>query len=139
MTEAIDDWTRLCTLIDDDPELAPSALDAIEAGEGPWEALIGGLDDSGALAYLDRSDTGAELAEALPALPRVVRTGIDLDTVGDIDDLDAAIEKANELLAPHSIHLIHIEDPEDEEAYPLIAVPTGNVDEIRGLIAKLPT
>lgn len=137
MTEAIEDWTRLCNLLDDDPEFAPAVLDAIEAGDDPWDALIDALDDAGALAYLDLGDTGAELADALPALPRVFRTGVDLDEVGDVDDLTAAVTRANELLAPHGLHLVHLADPEDEDAYPLVAVPAANVDDIAALIDRL--
>lgn len=137
MTELIDDWTRLCNLLDDDPEFAPAVLDAIEAGDDPWEALIDALDEAGALAYLDLGDTGAELADALPPIPRIFRTGADVDAVGDVDDLTAAVAKANEILAPHTLSLVHIEDPDDEDAYPLVAVPTANVDEIHGLIARL--
>ncbi|WP_404474707.1 hypothetical protein [Microbacterium aerolatum] len=137
MTNVIEDWTRLCALLDDDPELAPAVLDAVEGGEEPWEALIDALDDSGALAYLDLGDTGAELADALPALPRVFRTGADVDEVGDIDDLTGAVARANELLASHGLHLFHIEDPEDEDAYPLVAVPAADVDEIASLTSRL--
>lgn len=133
----IDDWTRLCDLLDDDPEFAPAVLDAVEARDDPWDALIDALDDAGALAYLDSEDTGVEVADALPALPRVFRSGVDLDEVGDIEDLHDAVAKANRLLAPHSLRLIHIEDPENEDAYPLIAVPTTHVDEIQKLISRL--
>lgn len=134
---AIDDWTRLCNLLDDDPEFAPAVLDAVEAGDDPWDALIDALDNAGALAYLDRGDTGEELADALPALPRVFRTLVEFDEVGDIGSLDGAISRAGELLAPHGLDLIHIEDPEDEDAYPLVAVPTATVGEIQTLITKL--
>ncbi|WP_417509944.1 hypothetical protein [Microbacterium sp.] len=137
MTNTFDDWTRLCNLLDEDPEVTPAALEAVEAGESPWDALIEALDDSGALAYLDKSDTGAELADALPALPRIVRTGIDLEEVADIGDLSAAIISANELLAAHGLTLIYLADPEDEDAHPLVAVPTADLDEINALIEKL--
>ena len=136
---AMDDWTRLCNLLDDDPEFAPAVLDAVEAGDEPWDALIDALDDAGALAYLDRDDTGVQVADALPALPRVFRAGVELDEVGDIDDLQDAVAKANQLLAPHTLRLIHIDDPENEDAFPLVAVPTTNVDEIERLIANLDT
>lgn len=137
MTTTMDDWMRLCTLLDDDPELAPATLAAVEAGESPWDALIEGLDDSGALAYLQKSDTGGELEDALPALPRIARAGVELDEVGDIDDLGAAIARANELLATHGLALMHIEDPEDEDAYPLVAVATADLNETNTLITKL--
>ncbi|WP_194421463.1 DUF6630 family protein [Microbacterium abyssi] len=137
MTDTIEDWTRLCNLLDEDPEFAPAVLDAVEAGDDPWDALIDALDDAGALAYLDLGDTGVELAEALPALPRVFRTGVDVDEVGDVDDLTAAVNRANELLGAHGLHLVHIEDPEDEDAYPLVAVTAADVDEIANLISRL--
>jgi len=133
----MDDWTRLCNLLDDDPEFAPAVLDAVEAGDEPWDALIDALDDAGALAYLDSDDSGIQVADALPALPRIFRSGIELDEVGDIDDLQDAVAKANHLLAPHALRLIHIEDPENEDAFPLIAVPTAHVDEIQRLISDL--
>jgi hypothetical protein len=132
-----DDWTRLCDLLDDDPELAPAVRDAVDHGDDPWDALIDALDDAGALAYLDRGDTGVELADALAALPRVFRAYVELDEVGDVDGLDAAIAKANELLAPHLLRLVHIDDPEDDDAHPLVAVPTANVDEVQALIGRL--
>ncbi|MGP6176333.1 DUF6630 family protein [Microbacterium sp. A196] len=137
MTNTFDDWTRLCRLLDDDPELTPATLDSVEAGESPWDALIEGLDDSGALAYLDKRDTGAELADALPALPRIIRTGIELDEVGDINELDRAITSANELLAAHGLTLLYLADPDDEDAHPLVAVPTADLNEINALIEKL--
>ncbi|GAA1535685.1 hypothetical protein HD600_001609 [Microbacterium ginsengiterrae] len=134
---AIDDWTRLCELLDDDPEITPAVREAVNEGDDPWDALIDALDDAGALAYLDSEDTGEELAEALPALPRVQRLGIDLDEVGDVHDLGSAIARAEAILAPHDIRLLHIEDPEDEEAYPLIAVSSADHDEAVALIEKL--
>ena len=129
----IDDWTRLCALIDDDPELAPGVREAID--DDPWGALIDGLDECGALAYLDWKDGGMQLADALPQLPRVFRTGADLDEVGDVDALEAAIVRADEFLAPHGLRIIRLE--EDSDAHPLVVVPTANVAEIVELAAKL--
>lgn len=137
MTNTFDDWARLCRLLDDDPELTPAALEAVEGGESPRDALLEGLDDAGALAYLEKNDTGAELADALHALPRIVRTGLELDEVGDIDTLDAAITRANELLAEHGLALVYLEDPDDADAHPLVAVPVADLDEINALIEKL--
>lgn len=137
MTATIEDWTRLCTLLDDDPELEPAVRRAAEAGEAPWSALIDGLDDAGALAYLDESDTGAELADALPALPRIVRTGVDIDEAGDIDDLTAAIRRTDRILAPHDLRMICLHDEEDAGAYPLLVVPAANVGDILDLTAAL--
>jgi len=134
---AINDWNRLCDLLDDDLEIAPAVREALREGDDPWDALIGALDDAGALAYLDRTDTGEELAGALPALPRVHRLGLDLDVVGDVDDLASAITRVDEMLAPHGLQLLHITDPEDEDAYPLIAVLSADHDEAVTLIEKL--
>src|SRR5690554_5237108 len=132
-----DEWTRLCELLDDDPEIAPAVRKALDEGDDPWDALIDALDDAGALAYLDREDTGDELAEALPALPRIQPTGAALDEVANVEDLAAAIARADEILAPHGLRLMHIEDPEDEDAYPLVAVATATADETVALMAKL--
>lgn len=137
MTATIEDWTRLCTLLDDDPELEPAVRRAAEADDSPWTALIDGLDDAGSLAYLDESDTGSELADALPPLPRIVRTGVGVDEVGDIDDLTAAIMRADELLAPHGLRTLCLHDEEDADAYPLLVVPSANVDEILVITAAL--
>lgn len=137
MTKLIDDWVRLCNLLDDDPEFAPAVVDAVEAGDDPWDALIDALDDAGALAYLDVGDTGAELVDAVSGLPRVFRADIELDKVSDVDDLDEAIAQANVIFASHLLRLIHIEDPEDADAHPLVAAASANVDEIHSLIAKL--
>lgn len=127
---------RLCALLDDDPELAPAVRDAMD--DDPWAALIDGLDDAGSLAYLDISDSGVELADALAALPRVFRAQVDLDEVGDVDEsLPAVIARAEEILAPHTLRLVHLPDPEDDEAHPLVAVSASDVDEIRTLIGRL--
>ena len=137
MTATIEDWTGLCHLLDDDPELEPAVRGAAEAGDAPWTALIDGLDDAGALAYLDESDSGVELADALPPLPRIVRTGVDVDVVGDVDDLTAAIVRADEILAPYGLQVVCLHDEEDPGAYPLLVVPDANVDEILDLAAAL--
>ena len=133
MSDDIADWTRLCDLLDDDPELAPAVHDADE--DERWEALIGGLDDAGALAYLESDDTGMELADALPALPRVFRAGIDLSPVNDEDDLDAAIALADGILAPHGLTLIRLE--EESDACALVAVPAENATAIIDLADTL--
>ena len=142
MTDSTATWARLCALIDDDPDLAPAVLDAAE--DDRWETLFDGLDDAGSLAYLEQDDTGMELAEALPALPRIVGAGVELDEVGDIDDLDAAIARADEILAPHGLRLLYLDeddvvdgDDEDDKAFPLIAVPLGSADEIIALASAI--
>lgn len=151
------DWARLCLLLDDDPELEPSVRQAITDPEGyfaaheadllnrgikssddvdAWLVLIDGLDDAGALAYLDWQDTGMELADALPALPRIIQAGIDVDEVGDVEgDLPAAIVRADAILAPYDLRLIFLE--EDSDAYPLVAVDSAKVDEILAISARL--
>lgn len=134
MSDIADDWTRLCDLLDDDPELVPAVLEADEKER--WTALIDGLDDAGALAYLDENDSGIELADALPALPRIFRAGIDVDEVGDVDgDIAAAIARADEILAPHGLRLVHLE--EDSDSYPLVTVPSENVSAIIDLAERL--
>lgn len=127
-------WVRLCDLIDDDPELGPAVSQA--ASGDSWMALIDGLDDAGALAYLERGDSGIELADALAQVPRVFRSGVDLDVVGDVDgDLDAAITVADGILSPHRLRILHLE--EDDDAYPLVVVPDANVTEIVALATRL--
>jgi len=134
MSDAADDWTRLCDLLDDDPEIAPAVLEADD--DDRWTALIDGLDEAGALAYLDENDSGVELADALPALPRIFRAGIDVEEVGDIDgDVTMAIARADEILAPHGLRLVYLE--EDTDAYPLVVVPAENVSAILELTERL--
>ena len=81
------DWKRLCGLIDDDEAVWEAVHEALQAADDPWDALIGGLDDAGALAYLQVDDTGMELSDALAQLPRVFALQPDLDEVTDTDDL----------------------------------------------------
>lgn len=131
MTADAPDWARLCELLDDDPELGPAVAAADPADR--WEALIDGLDDAGALAYLEVGDSGMELADALAELPRVFRTDVELDEVGDVDDLVAAIARADALLSPHGLRLLRLE--EDPTAVPIVAVPAEHVDEIISLAA----
>lgn len=132
-----DDWTRLCELLDDDPELVAAVAEAAADPAGdPWGAVIDGLDDAGALAYLDRDDSGMELADALAGLPRVFRTGVDLESVGDLGgDLPAAIGQAEVLLAPHGLRIVYL--AEEPGAFPLVVVPAGNADEIVTLATRL--
>lgn len=128
-TKNMNDWTRLCELLDDDSELTPSVQRAVSDGEDAWTALIDGLDDAGALAYLDWKDTGVQLADALPQLPRVFATGVELDEVGDVEgDLTVAIVRADSILAPHDLRIVYLD--EDSDAYPLVVVSTNNVAEI---------
>ena len=81
------DWQRLCALLDDDEAVWEAVDAALEAGDDPWEALLDGLDEAGALAFLRSDDTGMELSDALAQLPRVFALQPDLDEVTDTDDL----------------------------------------------------
>ncbi|WP_164234257.1 DUF6630 family protein [Microbacterium hydrocarbonoxydans] len=156
MTATANDWGRLCELLDDDAELAAEVRLAADDPEeyfrrhedrladrgiespdetDPWLALIDGLDDVGALAYLDWKDTGAEVAQALAGVPRVVRAGIDLDAVEDIDDLEAAVAHADRLLAGSGLRVVYLE--EDSDAYPLVVVPSAHAAEIIEISARL--
>lgn len=132
----MNDWIRLCELLDNDPELVPALLLAVTNDEDPWTALIDGLDDAGALAYLDETDTGVELADALPQLPRVFATGAQLDEVGDVEgDLTTAIVRADSILASHDLRIVYLD--EDSDAYPLVVVPISNVAEIIEITQRL--
>jgi len=152
-----DDWARLCMLLDDDPELAPAVRLAIEDPQayraeqqvvpglpgavpppvtGPWQALLDGLDDAGALAYLDVGDAGMELAEVLAALPRVVGSGIDLEEVIDLEgDLSGIIAVADALLAARGLRIVELE--EEADACALVVVPAGHVAEVVALVSQL--
>ena len=131
-------WERLTRLLDDDELLWPRVRAALETGDpGPWQALLDGLDDAGALAYLEGEDTGMELADALAQLPRVFRLQLDLGGVSDIDDLGSSMVAADALLARRGCRLLLLQDPEDEEACALVAVPEANVPEALALSADL--
>lgn len=154
----VDDWVRLSELIDDDASLIESVRLAVEdptayfaqheddlADQGvtsasdidPWLILIGGLDEAGALAYLDTGDGAVELSDALTELPRLVEAEIELDEVADdIDaDLETAIAAADDLLEPHGLRILFL--AEDPEAFPLVVVARSHVEEILTLIARL--
>ncbi|WP_210506072.1 hypothetical protein [Naasia sp. SYSU D00057] len=123
-------WKRLCTLLDDDELLWPGVREALEEDGDPWEALLSGLDDAGALAYLDAEDTGMELADALAQLPRVFRLQPDLGRVTDTDDLAEAMAVADEILAAKGFRLVMLDDEEDEDASSLVVVPAGSLDDV---------
>jgi hypothetical protein len=131
VVENSDAWERLCALIDDDELLWPQVREALEDGD-PWEALLSGLDDAGALAYLDAEDTGMELTDALAQLPRVFRLQPDLGRVTDTDDLDDAMSAADEILGGRGFRLLMLDD-EDEDAHALVVVPAEAVDGIVAL------
>lgn len=125
-------WHRLCDLIDDDEQLWPGVEAALRTMDDPWEALIGGLDDAGALAYLDTADTGMELTDALAQLPRVFALQPDLDEVTDTDDLGAAIRAADSVLATAGLRLVELEES-DADARALVVVRAESLAELRRL------
>lgn len=130
------DWSRLSALIDDDPEVAAAVEWALAHGGDPRAALLDALDDAGALAYMEWADSGIELADAFAALPRVVASGAELDEVGDIDgSLDAAITAADDLLEPHGLRTLYLDEGTD--ACPLVVVARTDVAEIVELAGRL--
>ncbi|SDN83055.1 hypothetical protein SAMN05660199_00782 [Klenkia soli] len=139
---AVDDqtlarWQRLCALLDDDPELWPSVQATLDDPPAdPWTALLDGLDDVGALAYLDHGDQGEELADALARVPRVVRARLDLGPVTDTDgDVPTAVRAADAVLAPAGLCLVHL--AEESDAYPLVVVRAADRAEIAALAQEL--
>lgn len=152
-----DDWARLCDLLDEDPELSVVVLQAVTDPSGyfvdheqrlvdrgiesaddidPWLVMIDGLDDSGALAYLDGTDSGLELSDALAGVPRIFRAGVDTEPIADVDGpLERAIVRADEILAPHGLRLLFV--AEDSDACPLVAVPSESVSEIIAIAERL--
>ena len=130
------DWARFCRLLDDDSEMLASVETAAADPDGdPWLAVIDGLDDAGALAYLETQDVGAELADALAGLPRVFRTSVDLGSVADIDELPDAIAAADLLLALHDLRVVFLE--EDSDAFPLVVVRRADAEAIVELAGQL--
>jgi hypothetical protein len=128
-TEAL--WERLCSLLDADEQLWPAVHAALEdPDEDPWDALLDGLDDAGALASLEAEDTGMELADALAQLPRVFRLQPDLGEVNDTDDLDEAIAAADRVLEGHGHRLLILES-DDADVHELVVVPEEAVAPLR--------
>jgi len=133
MTDA---WTRLCELLEDDPEIVAAVTRAAAADADPWLVLIDGLDQAGVLAYLDPQDSGMELADALAGVPRVFRAGVDLEPVADIDgDLSAAITRADAILAPQALRIVYL--AEEPDAYPLVVVSAEHAAEIVAVATSL--
>lgn len=122
------DWRRLCALLDDDESVWEAVEAALQDGEDPWDALIGGLDDAGALAYLQADDTGMELSDALAQLPRVFALQPDLDEVTDTDDLVEATAAADRILSAAGLRIVRL--VEEEDAWPVAVVPASGVPEI---------
>lgn len=130
------DWERLAGLLDDDEEFRASVRESLDSGVDPWDALLDGLDDAGALAFLDVADSGMELSDALAQLPRVFRLQADLDAVADTDDLTDAIRAADRVLAAGGRRLIRL-DQADPDAIALVVVPAAGVPEVLRLAARL--
>lgn len=121
-------WRRLCALLDDDESVGQAVEAALEAGDDPWEALLDGLDEAGALAYLQAEDTGMELSDALAQLPRVFALQPDLDEVTDTDDLGEATAAADRILAASALRLVRL--IEDDDTWPVVVVPAENGEDV---------
>jgi hypothetical protein len=134
MTDA-GEWQRLCALLDEDESVWQAVEEALDAGEDPWEALLDGLDEAGALAYLQTEDTGMELSDALAQLPRVFRLQPDLGEVTDTDELDEATAAADRILSAGDLRVVRL--VEEDDAWPVVVVPTSAVAEIERLIGAL--
>jgi len=126
--DAAGDWRRLCALLDDDETVREAVEAALDAGEDPWEALLDGLDEAGALAYLRSDDTGMELSDALAQLPRVYRVQPDLDEVTDTDDLGLAMRAADSAVDQGGLALLRLVEVEDDASWPVVAVRTDDRD-----------
>lgn len=127
------DWRRLCALLDDDEAVWLAVESALERGEDPWEALLDGLDDAGALAYLRSDDTGMELSDALAQLPRVFALQPDLDEVTDADDIVEAMRVADATLTAAGFRLVRLVERDDEESRPVVVVRDSETERITRL------
>jgi hypothetical protein len=134
MTDA-GEWQRLCALLDEDESVREAVEEALEAGDDPWEALLDGLDEAGALAYLQTEDTGMELSDALVQLPRVFQLQPDLREVTDTDELDEATAAADRILSAGGLRTVRL--VEEDDAWPVVVVPASAVEEIRRLIGAV--
>lgn len=130
-----DSWRRLCASLDEDQAVWESVEAALEAGEDPWEALLDGLDEAGALAFLRSDDTGMELSDALAQLPRVFALQPDLDEVTDTDDLREATAAADRILAGSALRVVRL--VEEDDAWPVAVVPSANAGAVADLAAAL--
>lgn len=107
----IEDWVRLGALLEDDPEVGKAIRHAGRDGGDVRAALFDALDDAGALAYMEWSDSGVELADALAQVPRVFQTGADLDEVGDVaGGLTEAIARADGILSAHDLRTVYLDE-----------------------------
>ncbi|WP_375389005.1 hypothetical protein [uncultured Amnibacterium sp.] len=131
------DWQRLCALLDDDEAVWEAVEEALAQGDDPWEALLDGLDDAGALAYLQSDDTGMELTDALVQLPRVYALQPDLDAATDTDDLVEAMRAADGALASGDLRLLRLVEEDDDASWPVVVVPADLQSEIRSLAEGL--
>lgn len=132
----IEDWVRLGALLEDDPEVGKAIRHAGRDGGDVRAALFDALDDAGALAYMEWSDSGVELADALAQVPRVFQTGADLDEVGDVaGGLTEAIARADGILSAHDLRTVYLDEGSD--ACPLVVVASSDVEEITALAARL--
>ena len=132
----IEDWVRLGALLEDDPEVGKAIRHAGRDGGDVRAALFDALDDAGALAYMEWSDSGVELADALAQVPRVFQTGADLDEVGDVaGGLTEAIARDDGILSAHDLRTVYLDEGSD--ACPLVVVASGDVEEITALAARL--
>ncbi|GAA2749836.1 DUF6630 family protein [Amnibacterium kyonggiense] len=129
------DWRRLCALLDDDEAVRQAVDEALESGDDPWEALLDGLDEAGALAFLRSDDTGMELSDALAQLPRVFAVQPDLDEVTDTDDLGEATAAADRILARSDLRIVRL--VEEDDAWPVLVVLADNAGEIGSLVSDL--
>ena len=129
------EWRRLCALIDDDESVWEAVETALADDEDPWDALIGGLDDAGALAYLQADDTGMALSDALTQLRRVFALQPDLHEVTDTDDLVEATAAADRILAVADLRIVRL--VEEDDAWPVTVVPASGVAEIVRLAGEV--
>jgi hypothetical protein len=134
MTDA-GEWQRLCALLDEDESVREAVEEALEKGDDPWEALLDGLDEAGALAYLQTEDTGMELSDALAQLPRVFQLQPDLGEVTDTDELDDATAAADRILSAGGLRTVRL--IEEDDAWPVVVVPASAVERIQALIDAL--
>lgn len=129
-------WRRLCDLLGGgEQEVWEAVSGAIAAGDDPWEALLDGLDEVGALAYLQADDTGMELTDALAQLPLVFAAQPDLDTATDTDDLVEATLAADAALRGDDLRIVRLVEADD--AWPVVVVPAGAAADVAALAAEV--